>query len=371
MRLSLHHGLLVILAALSFRVETATVDCLATSGSCGKLPAASLLVSAAAAGSGPLDRAAPDGSLVQPHKASSEVSGQPSQLRFFLYITDSWSAEREDAVSARKRAGPDPHPHSWVELFEPVSFFKSQFNPHAGEGLSVVAIEFAPNGLVMTPNNSGKPLKVITDEAVVSLVEDKRDAQARLKLAEWFTPTHGGALPWAPALCGEGELPSSPAGSTRDYLYSPDLDVERAPSLFGCREWGHQLYDPTRPYVDVTSYLPLPACPEGEVETVEDEAPQQYVGPTIGWIGLTDIRKPVIGWYEYAWFCLFNCPEPEVPGLIADIGAWAERRGWTAPERPQRGPMFPDPRPGVGDEDDPLGEGAANDDPADTPEDKE
>jgi hypothetical protein len=52
--------------------------------------------------------------------------------------------------------------------------------------------------------------------------------------------------------------------------------------------------------------------------------------------------KPLIGNDENTWVCLHECPDGAAPGVIPDIKAWTEKRGWPLPKRPKKQPMFPD-----------------------------
>jgi hypothetical protein len=110
------------------------------------------------------------------------------------------------------------------------------------------------------------------------------------------------------------------------YRYAAQTDPEQnTRGTFGCREWGFQLYDAKRPYIDVSSYLRTP-----------------WIHSFVGW-SRTAHKKSIIGLRRDAWLCLYDCPHGEAPGAIADITVWAKKNGWEPPQRPQKVPMFPDP----------------------------
>ncbi len=105
---------------------------------------------------------------------------------------------------------------------------------------------------------------------------------------------------------------------------------------FGCREWSYQLQSSSRPYIDVTSYVPKPK--KGDKTPYKHGS---YIGEVVGW-GTFGVKKPVIGKYADTWYCLHDCPGEDKPGKIEDIDMWARRNGCTAPKPPMRMPVFVD-----------------------------
>ncbi len=292
---------------------------------------------------------------------------RPWDLRYFLYVTEHWSSAKRSALKLAAKAKDESSLRSWEEVVDPTHFFqfRDQQRTVLDNGLTIVVIEFGRDGRVITPTTFEKPLYGRLDRHQgLSLAHEENGRLTQFHLAYWFTGLGDASAHWAPGVCELGQMREPFSETNEFYLYGPVFEPSPAHPTMGCREWAYQLYDPDRPYIDVTSYIPK------EFEFFSD-GPGAYVKPVVGWAGFNHAPKPIIGNNEGSWFCLHECPKGEAPGPIPDIQAWAARHGWPAPERPERIPMFPDPKPSVGDEDDPLGEGAASDDPADTPEDKE
>lgn len=149
---------------------------------------------------------------------------------------------------------------------------------------------------------------------------------------DWFTGLGDISTHWAPAICDYNTTPNPFSRDSLSYLYGPKYSGHAHQGTFGCREWAYQLYDPGRPYIDVTSYMPRHV--ESDYRT--------YIRDFIGWARFGD-KKPVIGRHGDDWYCLFDCPNDEPPGHIPDIKLWAAKNGWPAPKPPTRSPTFPDP----------------------------
>lgn len=149
---------------------------------------------------------------------------------------------------------------------------------------------------------------------------------------------------YSPAICSVllGDTP--PFGESGRYWkgFTPDP----AEGYFGCREWAAQLYDRSRPYIDVTSYE---MAPDDAVEVAAGQTPPlvavSYIRRFVGFSRFDSPLKPVIGNHEGQWYCITDCPQGERPGPIADIKAWAERSGWAVPMKPQNVREFMDRPP--------------------------
>lgn len=322
---------LLPLAGLVLGTHAAVLQCPENSRDCLGLPESSAVIASVAIDQ-TAERRLASGATPSSQAWSPRAEGTWN-LQYFLYLSDDWPTEKRDALRLQKQGKAGAPARSWIELFDSTYFFKSQYNPDSNDGLSVVAIEFQPNGSVITRNSLGKRLLGQVEGRVVSIVDDGPKPLFHFKLAEWSTGPNHTKPPWSPALCEERDIPSSSSQTDPDYRYGPAFDFDEAAAVFGCREWAYQLYEPSRPYIDVTSYLPQ--------QPDEDES-TEYVGRTIGWSRFGDARKPVIGWHEYAWFCFYDCPAGEMPGRIDDIEAWADRFGWLAPQRASSSPVFPD-----------------------------
>ena len=161
---------------------------------------------------------------------------------------------------------------------------------------------------------------------------EKLSSPRLYRLGNWFTGLGDISTHWAPGLCSNNDTPDPLSKTNTGYLYGPAYTAHEYAGTFGCREWAYQLYDPDRPYIDVTSYMP--AKVKSEYRT--------YIRDFIGWARFGD-KKPVIGRHGNDWYCLFDCPNDEPPGHIEDIKLWAAKNGWPAPKPPTRSPTFPDP----------------------------
>lgn len=182
--------------------------------------------------------------------------------------------------------------------------------------LGLQVIEFRPDGSVITPNLGSIPLTAKRSllESLVLVPEGTDDKRyLPFYLAEWsYVP---GSDNVSPAVCN----------GTDELRYLDSWNPEKSGSNFGCREWTAQLYNESRPYIDVTSY----------------QRHWNYIGSFIGWSRFTDPPKPVIGQQIKTWLCLHECPAGEQPGVIPDIRAWAKKHGFPVPKRPARQPEFP------------------------------
>ena len=267
---------------------------------------------------------------------------RPWELRYVVYASDRWAIETRVVQRLASEAALGELRRSWKEMFVPIAFHQSRDKwAKPGDGLSVVLIQFQPDGKVISPHKSEAPLFGRIDELLyVTLTPGDRMTQPRYPLGAWFTGLGDVSTHWAPGLCGVHAMPSPFSKTDTSYLYGPKFEATPSMPTFGCREWAYQLDDPGRPYIDITSYYSKRADPNEH---------GTYVSRAMGWARFSDAPKPVIGKHEADWFCLHECPAGEAPGLIPDIKAWAARHGWPVPKRPTRSPMFPDPpaRPGT------------------------
>lgn len=261
---------------------------------------------------------------------------RPWELQYVLYVSDRWPGEVESARRRAAKRSPTELRHEWEEIVAPTSMLPARDRwDMPGAGLSVVVIEFDRDGKVKTPHSFGAPLYGRLDHRLyVTLTPGDRITQPRFPLGEWFMGLGDVSTHWAPGLCGVKNMPSPFSRTDTGYLYGPKFETTLWSPTFGCREWAYQLGDPGRPYIDITSYYPKKADPEG---------PGTYVYGIMGWAGFNDTRKPIIGKHGDDWFCLHDCPNGNEPGRIPDIKAWAAKNGWTVPKRPTKSPTFPDP----------------------------
>lgn len=260
---------------------------------------------------------------------------RPWELRYVLYVDKNWGLSKALASRLQDKEGPDEQDRRWQTIFDPTHFLPSREKwASPGQGLSVIVIEFERDGNVSSPHMYGAPLRGRFDRLMYVSLGAGMPEQPRFNLGIWFLGLGDASTHWAPALCDAGDMPSPFSQSDTSYLYGPRFSIGPARPTFGCREWAHQLGDPGRPYIDVTSYIPRRLDPDGS---------GTYIRDSIGWARFSDPKKPIIGKHENDWYCLHECPNDDKPGLITDITAWAKKQGWPAPKPPTRIPVFPDP----------------------------
>jgi hypothetical protein len=272
-----------------------------------------------------------------PARASPQESpwiNRPWSLRYVLYITDQGGWESAQRVAKKINDEPRSKYFSWESFFSASAFIPIPKKIGTIEkGLTVVPIEFDQNGKVTTPHTSPTPLHgKLTNTLKISLVDGDADKHRQSILGVWFTGLGDVSTHWAPALCDSNEQPDAAQIRSDGYLYGRLFKATPFSKTFGCREWAYQLYDNSRPYIDVTSYVPKDEFyPHGT-----------YIRDFMGWARFGD-KKPIIGKHEATWYCLYDCPKGEAPGPIADIQAWASANGWRVPKRPAKSPTFVDP----------------------------
>ena len=258
---------------------------------------------------------------------------RPWEMRYFLMVTGDWRIAKKGAI--RRNAKPGETSLEWEQIFDPAVEIPSvEAGSTSRDNLSAVIIEFDRQGGVTTPHTRNGPLRGSLNRLLyitLSTGEGPKDAQ--YDLGHWFLGLGDISTDWAPSLCGLKNIPTPFAQTDEYYLYGPKFKLDEFSTTFGCREWAYQLYDPDRPYIDVTSYIP---------KSKDKDGPGTYIREFIGWARFDD-KKPVIGKHENHWYCLHDCPGSDKPGPIANINAWAEKNGWSAPKRPTRVPTFPDP----------------------------
>jgi hypothetical protein len=259
---------------------------------------------------------------------------RPWEWRYLLLISDHWSSAVR--VSAGRKSEEDANSQksrTLARAFEPSATIASPEYPAIDEPFSIVLIEFDKEGFVTTPNRESAPLRgrISRLQSIVLSMGDQPHSP-RYPIAFWFTGLGDVSTHWAPAICVSNQTPDAAQVRSDGYLYGRLFKPHAQSTTFGCREWAYQLYDPERPYIDVTSYVPKDEYfPEGS-----------YVREFIGWARFGD-KKPVIGKHGKTWLCFHDCPGGDKPGAISDIKAWAARNGWDVPKPPTKAPTFPDP----------------------------
>lgn len=267
---------------------------------------------------------------------------RPWELRFVLFVAENWELDVKGAhrrnEKAIKAGSLDLEWESYFDAKTTLPFSTQWGRPGT---LSVVLIEFDKDGSVKTPHRFPAPLRGRLDRLMyVALTPGDHATQPRFNLDKWFLGLGDVSTHWAPSLCPLKQMPSPFSQTDTLYLYGPKHEQSPYSPSVGCREWAYQLEEPSRRYIDITSYLPKRLDPKGS---------GTYVRDTVGWARFDSEVKPIIGKHEELWYCFHDCPGGEAPGPIADIKAWAAKQGWKPPKRPTRVPVFPDPpaRPGT------------------------
>ena len=176
-------------------------------------------------------------------------------------------------------------------------------------------VSFDPSGRVNSPNvppgRWGGRRNVL---GVLVLIDEDHPAEKPYAIADWDQGVPGSVF--SPAICGQSDM----------NRYENHWGMVAIYGAFGCREWTAQLYDPDRPYIDVTSY-----AAHGRT----------FIGEFVGWSRFRDPAKPVIGRHGRTWLCLHDCPAGEKTGVIPDIKVWAKQHGFPLPIKPPKQPQFP------------------------------
>jgi hypothetical protein len=256
------------------------------------------------------------------------------EWRYILLVSDAWTAKIRNSASDRAAEDADSRePRGLARAFKPAAVLPSPDDPAVDDPFAVVQINFDEDGFVTTTHDEAARLRGRINR-IQSVVLSMGDAPGtpRYLIGFWFTGLGDVSTHWAPAICASNQTPDAAQVRSDGYLYGRLFKPNAQSTTFGCREWAYQLYDPGRPYIDVTSYVPKEEYfPEGS-----------YVREFIGWARFGD-KKPVIGKHGKTWLCFHDCPGGDKPGAIPDIKAWATSNGWNVPKPPTKAPTFPDP----------------------------
>jgi hypothetical protein len=252
---------------------------------------------------------------------------RPWQIRYFLSFEEASSMQISFKVAARSNAKPNKSNLFQYEEFFSVKTIQLKDSTHASDKVSTMLIEFNQEGFVTTPNSYNGKLRGRLNQLSYVVLSPGEDSKIKSIIDHWFMGLGDGSEFFAPALCDGTEMPSQGSGGR----YASDFKPKSSGGNFGCREWAYQLYDDSRPYIDVTSYEP----------PTEDYPHLTYIRPFKGWARFGD-KKPVIGKDKNDWVCLHDCPNGDKPGIIPDIKKWAKKNGWQVPQAPIKQPQFPD-----------------------------
>lgn len=278
---------------------------------------------------------------------------RPWEYRYLLRVQQmsSYEGDREDKPDSNLKSAPGftlywrpgPFPASWM-----VRAADSANGLAKGDQFAVQRIDIAPDRSVLTPSDLKEPL-----EARLNWYEDIVFAPRRanpeyvVQFGQFFIGSITASdMRYSPSICNTSfEDNVSPGDRTGRYVeknYDPISS-----GYFGCREWTAQLYDGSRPYIDVTSYemgedYTQPVLKKGPRKGKHPLAPQTWIKHFVGFSRFEDPPKPVIGNHDGTWLCLNDCPNGDAPGQIPDIKAWAARNHWDAPQKPKNVREFRD-----------------------------
>ena len=193
---------------------------------------------------------------------------------------------------------------------------------------AVLRLEFSQSGKVVSETLAANELHGFIDSNIFFLKSSPsvKPAVEIRTYAEWhdypYEPANGDK-PWVDAsavLCSYDEINRFSAELNR--LHSSvgfgNLSEEEDPKpyklkpedgLFYCKHWARQIANPSRPWIDVTSY--------------EKRGPRVRKFQGYGLFGTT---KPVVGKHYKTWVCFADCPDGK-PGSIADVKVWSKKYG--------------------------------------------
>lgn len=283
---------------------------------------------------------------------------RPWEYRYLLKVEDekAFLRHRTDALDTPK--DPDmPATASFFSAFAPSWIVQARDSENGlikGQRFAVLRADIKEDRTVVTASDWGVPLEArLNWYQNIVLVPREPKPKKILEVGRFFMGHYGASdTRYSPSICmevfGDDVLPAHGARGGR-YV-NKDFDPI-SHGYFGCREWAAQLYDSRRPYIDVTSYEyevdydkpPIKSGPhKGDYPLKKPLTTAPFIKHFIGFSRFEDPPKPVIGNHEGQWLCLNDCPDGDTPGQIADIKAWAAKRGWPVPQRPKNVREFMD-----------------------------
>lgn len=266
----------------------------------------------------------------------ADALGRHWEMRYILVLRSdtSWNLTLKSGPKSNERRQGKNLPLLWEHLAKPYANLRWMHPPEQDPGAFLLLLRFTQDGNLALDSSWKTDGRGYINRILYVMLEspEKEAASTFYSIAHWFTGLGDISTHWAPAICDYDDTPHPFSKDSPSYRYGPKYSGHEYQGTFGCREWAYQLYDPGRPYIDVTSYMPRHV--ESDYRT--------YIRDFIGWARFGD-KKPVIGRHGDDWYCLFDCPNDEPPGHIPDIKLWAAKNGWPAPKPPTRSPTFPDP----------------------------
>lgn len=287
----------------------------------------------------------------QPSEMAKTWIERPWAYRYLLYTDDprSWEFSRKDHEKEVKENSDKAFKYP-VEL--PV-YFEPQWTlvPHIPDddeesrrsSLHIVRLDITKDRAIQQKPLNGDQLWARLDGyGDIVLTPSETNPAYLVGFGEFFMGSpEAPDSRYSPTICSTTHGDTVPPDQGGRYGRSSKNDTWSTEGIFGCREWAAQLYDPNRPYIDVTSYEMVPDYDKApDKKGRRPLKPASFIKPFIGFSRFSDPPKPVIGKYGDQWFCITDCPAGDKPGEIADIKAWAARSGWPVPQRPKNPRAF-------------------------------
>lgn len=252
--------------------------------------------------------------------SSKELPARNWNIKYILWAENASLARTMHELSIKNSSKLDAKSDRKYSDIRAILKYEPVVTTRDGKKISLLLLRFDPAGEVISGLLYGKKLSGYWSTTQhLGILEPDSSPQKLYFLGFWrensFGP-EGEAL--LPAVCTASDM----------ILYK--MNIRSKNEYFGnigCREWTAQLYDPQRPYIDITTYYP-----DGS----------GYVGSIMGWSRFSDPPKPVIGMSGKDWYCLHDCPSGQSPGLIANIKEWTREHGYPVPVPPSQQPTYPD-----------------------------
>jgi len=269
---------------------------------------------------------------------------RPWEYRYLLYSEEAfaWPLSRkrfaETLAADPKKAGEFGEP---IAVHYDPTLTLSFADERPRHYLHVLRLDIDPNRTIVQPNLKGDHLRPRLNWLGSIVLTPADDKPAYVAWFGFFFMGATGAddTRYSPTICSRIHGDSDPT----DFggRYKPN-DRPGSSGYFGCREWAAQLYDPERPYIDVTSYETEEDDERPKVKGKYPLKPVTYIRPFVGFSRFDSPPKPVIGNHKGTWYCITDCPAGDTPGPIADMRAWASRSGWVIPKKPKNVREFMD-----------------------------
>lgn len=282
---------------------------------------------------------------------------RPWEYRYLLKVEELEEFEQRRTDDLYQRKGKDEPARAYAfGSFAPTSVVQGRDSENGlvkGQRFAVLRADILKDRTVVTQSDWKIPLLArLNEHRQIVLVPTEPRPNRMVIVGEFFMGHYAASdTRYSPTICvelfGDDVLPAHgvPGGRYVNKNFDPVSH-----GYFGCREWAAQLYDSSRPYIDVTSYeyevdysKPIKSGPhKGDYPLKKPLTWAPAIKHFIGFSRFEDPPKPVIGNHGGQWLCLNDCPDGDATGQIADINAWAAKHGWPVPQRPKNVREFMD-----------------------------